>query len=248
MILEYHRPNNIDEAMKLLGRDFPVTIPLAGGNQISRKQDKNFAVVDLQYLELNKILTDGSTIYIGAMATLEDLFEDPKIPEALKKAIHLDATLNTRNTATVGGTIAAGTGGSALLTALLAMDTRLEWLPGHVLQNLGEFISLKDKIRPEKLIVGVQISMQAQVEMDTVGRSPLDSPILIVAISRWPSGRTRLALGGKVKKPILAMDGTTLDGILDSGINACSHLSNQWVSETYLKDTTQKLIKRMIKA
>jgi CO/xanthine dehydrogenase FAD-binding subunit len=248
MIVEYHRPNEIDEAIRLLSRNFPPTFPLGGGNVISRKSGENFAVVDLQGLGLNQIQSEGMAIIIGATATLENLYEHPSIPDAVKEAIHLDATLNTRNTATLGGAIVAGTGGSALLAVMLAMDAHLEWIPGNSSQALGEFISLKDKIRPGKLIAVVQISTQAKVSLTSVGRSPLDPPFLIVAISRWPSGRTRLVLGGKVKAPILALDGTTPDGIIEAGINACSQLSNQWISNNYLKDITTKLIQRLSEA
>ena len=31
MIVEYHRPNNLDEALLLLSRDYPHTVPLGGG-------------------------------------------------------------------------------------------------------------------------------------------------------------------------------------------------------------------------
>jgi CO/xanthine dehydrogenase FAD-binding subunit len=248
MILEYHRPNDMDEALRLLDRGSPPTVPLAGGNLISRKTSADFAVVDLQNLGLNKIFEVGQAVNIGAMVTLEELFTHPAIPEAVKESVYIDATVNIRNTATVGGAIAAGTGASALLTALLAMDSQVDWLPGNLHQALGEFFSLKNKIRPGKLIVNIQLSLQANVRMAFVGRSPLDPPFLIVAVSSWPSGRTRLALGGKVKAPILALDGTTQDGIIEAGINACSHLSNQWISENYLKHTTSKLIQRLSEA
>ena len=248
MILEYHRPNDVDEAIQLLSRDFPITVPLAGGNLISRKSGENFAVVDLQNLGLNKIKVDDPVVDIGAMVTLEELYMHQAIPEAVKKAVYIDATLNTRNTATLGGAIVAGTGELVLLTMLLAMDARIEWLPDDIQQSLGELRSLRNKIKPGKLIKNIQFSLHAQAGVATVGRSPLDPPFLIVVVCRWPSGRTRLALGGKVSNPVLAMDGTTQDGIIDAGINACSQLSNQWISETYLKNSITKLIQRLTEA
>ena len=248
MILEYHRPNGLAEAVQLLNRESPPTVPLGGGNLISRKSAEDFAVVDLQNLSLNKIHADGTVITIGSTATLEDLFLHPAMPDAVKESVHLDATLNTRNTATLGGMIVGGTGESALLTVLLALDARLEWAQDDIQQSLGDFISLKDKFRPGKLIVSIQFSTQVQVRMASVGRSPLDPPFLIVAISRWSSGRTRLALGGKVKKPLLAMDGSAPNGVIEAGINACSQLSNQHISENYLKNITPKLIQRLSEA
>ncbi len=246
MIVEYHRPNNLNEALLLLSRDFPKTVPLGGGNAVTKRTGDSFAVVDLQNLGLNNVQVIGTALRAGATTTLEDLFSYPTTPKAIKEAIHLDATLNTRNTATIAGAVVAGTGESALLTVLLALDARLNWLPGDSLQTIGEFVTLKNKIRPGKLINSVQLPLQAQVSMASVGRSPLDPPFLIVAVSKWSSGRTRLALGGKVKSPFLAMDGLTEDGIVEAGINACSQLSNQWISEDYIKEITSKLIRRLI--
>ena len=248
MILEYHRPNKIEEALQLLGRENPPTVPLGGGNLLSRKKGANIAVVDLQNLDLNKIRVNSQVIELGATVTLEEFYQNLEIPEVLRKAVNLDATANTRNTATIGGLIAGGTGQSAVLCVLLALDARLEWLPGKNIQSLGEFISMKDKIKPGKLIRCVQFSRQAEARMSSVGRSPLDPPFLIVAISQWPSGRTRLVLGGKVARPVLAMDGTTVDGIVDAGINACSQLHNKWISQNYLINTTTKLIQRLSEA
>jgi CO/xanthine dehydrogenase FAD-binding subunit len=248
MILEYHRPNSIEEALQLLDREMPPTVPLGGGNLLSRRTDENIAVVDLQKLKLKSIQSMGQIIEIGASVTLEEFYRHQEIHETLRKAVYLDATANTRNTATIGGLIAGGTGNSALLCALLALDTRLEWLPGEITQSLGDYISVKGKINSGKLITKIQISSQVDVKMASVGRSPLDPPFIIVVVSQWPSGRTRLVLGGKVKSPILAMDGTTQDGIVDAGVNACSQLLNKWISLDYLKYTTSKLIQRLSEA
>jgi CO/xanthine dehydrogenase FAD-binding subunit len=55
MILEYHRPQALDQALALLSRETPRTIPLGGGTVISQMAGPGVAVVDLQSLGLNTL-------------------------------------------------------------------------------------------------------------------------------------------------------------------------------------------------
>ncbi len=144
MIIAYHRPQTLDEALKLLSR--PNTFPLGGGTLLSHRQSDSVEVVDLQALGLNSIKKSGSSLEIGATATLQQLLEDVNCPDALKSALKLDAPLNLRNAATVAGTIVSCDGRSTFFTALLALDAKLAIIkskPETV--NLGDFISLRPR-------------------------------------------------------------------------------------------------------
>ena len=68
MIIEYHRPNKLDEALKLLERKQPVTVPLGGGTVLNAPSEEQVAVVDLQDLGLGGIDKAGSTLKVGAAA------------------------------------------------------------------------------------------------------------------------------------------------------------------------------------
>jgi CO/xanthine dehydrogenase FAD-binding subunit len=89
MILEYHRPQTLDEALLLLTQ--PNTVPLGGGTLLSAQKADPVSVVDLQSLGLNTIKKQGNNLEIGATTTLQQLLEDDNCPEALKKAIRLEA-------------------------------------------------------------------------------------------------------------------------------------------------------------
>ena len=85
MIIEYHRPEKLDDALALLQRATPKTLPLGGGTVLNSPADDQYAVVDLQELELAGIDAKGSnSLEVGAAATLQALYEHAGIPDALK--------------------------------------------------------------------------------------------------------------------------------------------------------------------
>ena len=143
MITAYHRPQTLDEALKLLSQ--PNTFPLGGGTLLSHRQSDSVEVVDLQALGLNSIKKSGNNLEIGATATLQQLLEDVNCPDALKSALKLEAPLNLRNAATVAGTIVSCDGRSTFVTALLALDAKLNYYQIKILKsvNLGDFIPLR---------------------------------------------------------------------------------------------------------
>ena len=128
MITAYHRPKTMEEALSLLGRTSPHTVPLGGGTLLSHGQPDAVEVVDLQALGLDHISEQGNILEIGAAATLQSLLEHASCPEALRKPLKLEAPLNLRNSATVGGTLVTCDGRSTFTTALLALDAKLSIL------------------------------------------------------------------------------------------------------------------------
>ena len=128
MIVEYLRPDTIEEAIRLLKRNDPLTLPMGGGSVLSKSSDKPIAVVDLQNLGLNKIERFAGKIEIGATATLTDLDAFLK-NDIFTNVVRTQAGKNQRNTGTFGGLVNMADGRSELLALLLAMDAQLEWQP-----------------------------------------------------------------------------------------------------------------------
>jgi CO/xanthine dehydrogenase FAD-binding subunit len=211
MILEYHRPETMQDALTLLKRTEPPTFALGGGTVLSRQRKPDIAVVDLQRLGLNTIQTEGQLLHIGSTATLQQMMETDLFPESIRGALRESLThetgLNLRQAATLGGTLVSCDGRSPFVTALLALDPRVFWQPGEVQQALGDYLPLREEFGPDQLIVEVRVPLNATLRFDWVARAPLDRPIVCAAVATWPSGRTRVTLGGFGKAPILAMDG-----------------------------------------
>lgn len=264
MIREYHRPQTLDEALALLTR--PNTLPLGGGTLLSAYQPfdpaqgrpDSVSVVDLQALGLNTIKKGGNNLEIGATATLQQLFENVNCPDALKTALKLEAPLNIRNMATVAGTLVTCDGRSTFATVMVALDAKISIVsresgidiressstqlptPDSRISNIGDFLPL----RTRGLITSITIPLNVKLAFEYVSRTPADKPIVCAALAQWNSGRTRLALGGYVKSPMLAMDGTEADGLETAARNAFHEATDEWASAEYRQDVAVVLAKR----
>jgi CO/xanthine dehydrogenase FAD-binding subunit len=252
MIIEYHRPETIDEALALLARENPITVPMGGGSVLSQKRTPDFAVVDLQRLGLDGITTEGQMVNIGAAATLDQLSQFTALPEkvaaALRVCIEREAGANQRGRATVAGALVSGDGRSSLATALLALDARLVWAPGGDLQALGDFLPLREPFGEGRLMLEIRITSNPELRVEMVSRTPLDKPIVCAAVAIWPSGRTRVALGGHGPAPVLAMDGPEAGGAVLAAQEAFRFSEDQWGSADYRMDVAGKLVGRLVAA
>jgi putative selenate reductase FAD-binding subunit len=244
MITVYHRPKNLKETLDLLKQ--PDTFPLGGGTLLSKPGPASIEVVDLQALGLNALTLKGNTLEIGATLTLQQLLESPHATEALKAAIKLEAPLNVRNTATVAGTLVAADGRSTFTTVMLALDAKVMLAGEETPISLGEFLPLRPDNIQGKLITGFEIPINVKTAFETVARTPADKPIVCAALASWPSGRTRLTLGGYGKAPLLAMDGTESEGVEAAASNAFHEAADEWGSAEYRMDVAATLAKRCL--
>ena len=245
MIATYHRPETLDEALALLTQ--PNTFPLGGGTLLSHPMADatRVSVVDLQALGLDTLRAKGNDFEIGATCTLQSLLESEYCPAALKTAIKLEAPINIRNSATVAGTLVASDGRSPFATSLLAMDAKITIVnPKSEIINIGEFLPL----RPRGLITLITIPLNVKFAFEFVSKTPADKPIVAAALSQWNSGRTRLALCGYGKSPILAMDGTEAEGLESAARNAYHEANDEWASAEYRMDVAATLAKRCLES
>ncbi|HET6822838.1 MAG TPA: FAD binding domain-containing protein [Anaerolineales bacterium] len=262
MITAYHRPKTLDEALTLLAQ--PNRTPLGGGTLLSRPGADPVEAVDLQSLNLNSIEKQGNSLKIGATVTLQELLISALCPDALKPAIKLEAPLNLRNASTAAGTLVSCDGRSTFATVLLALDAKLEQtrledskIESHV-SNVGEFLPLR-KLQGS-LITSITIPLNVKFAFEYVSRTPADKPIVCAALALWNSGRTRLALGGYGKSPMLAIDGTEtersdasatdnrLRSVQSAARNAFHEATDEWASAEYRMDVAATLAKRCLES
>lgn len=246
MITAYHRPQTLDEALTLLTQ--PDTLPLGGGTLLSKPTTDTVQAVDLHLLGLDSLTKSGNSLELGATLTLQALLESEHCPEAMKSALKLEAPLNIRNAATVAGTLVACDGRSTFTSALLAMDAKITMTSkqiGEETINLGDFLPLREQVRG-KLITKVILPANVKLTFDYVSKTPADKPIVCAALAQWNSGRTRLALGGYGKSPLLAMDGTEAEGVEAAAKNAFHEATDEWASAEYRMDVAATLAKRCL--
>ena len=249
MIIEYHRPDSLAEALKLLTRDTPVTKVLGGGTIINRPSKEEFAVVDLVNLELDNFEVKGSTVELGASLRLVDLLERLKsvefeLKETLLKMIEREGSHNLRQVATVAGALVSANGRSAFAQALMALDATLTLEPGSEKISLGDLLLLRDEILRGRLITFVSFPGNVQLSYKYVSRSPADWSIVSAALCVWPSGRTRLALSGYGEGPLIAFDGGSADGLESAAMNAYAHANDEWASAEYRSEIAGILASR----
>lgn len=251
MIVEYHRPQTLEEALKLLARSEPRTLPLGGGTVLNRPSRAAYAVVDLQALGLNTLQARSSLLEIGATTTLQSLLEGPALAEAafapaLKKAVEHEAAYNLRQAVTLAGKVVSAGGRSGLAATLLALDAQLTLLPGDEKVSLGDFLPLRQEMLPGRLITQISLPLKARLAYEYTSRTPADWPLVCAAVARWPSGRTRVALGGFGSAPLLALDGPEPGGVETAAVEAFSQAGDQWASAEYRSEVAGVLARRCL--
>lgn len=241
MIVAYHRPKTLDEALTLL--DQPNRVPLGGGTLLAHVSD-TVEAVDLQALGIDTIAKAGSDLTLGATVTLQTLLENADCPAGVKTALKLEAPLNLRNMATVAGTLVSADGRSPFATALLALDAKVSVMVNRQpsVFNLGEFLLA----RPQGLVTQIALPLNVKFAFEYVSKTPSDKPLVCAALTQWNSGRARLTLGGYGKTPQLALDGTEAEGLDSAARNAYHEAHDEWASTEYRMDVAATLAKRCL--
>lgn len=246
MITEYHRPDTIEEALKLLSRRDPVTIPMGGGTIVNRPSEDEYAVVDLQSLGLDRIYQQGQILYVGATATLEKLLQFSDIQPMLRKCLQLECTYNLRHMRTIAGAVVAADGRSPLVTALLALDSHIVVEPDGSNISLGNILPVRRGALARRLITNFAIPLNVNLSYHYVARSPADFPLVCVAGAKWTSERVRIAVGGYGDTPLLAMDGPESAGAIESVRVVFEKAGDQWASAGYRQDVAITLTRRCL--
>ena len=129
---------------------------------------------------------------------------------------------------------------------MLALAPELILQPGDEKIPFGELLPLRTEQLSGRLITEVSIPLNTKLAYHYVARTPADLPIVCVAVAQWPSGRTRVALGGYGSSPLLAMDGPNSQGADIAAKAAYHEAGDQWGSAQYRSDVAATLTKRCL--
>lgn len=248
MIVEYHRPSTIAQALDLLSRADPKTYPLGGGSWLSRQKTDDFAVVDLQKLNLDEIEPWAGRLVLGATVRLQKLAESFSIPAWIKHTAMRETGRNLREMSTLAGSMVGADGRSPLAVALLAAEAQVFVQPGNVDVSFEDFLQNRGQIQQPWLITGFELDPAVDVKTDFIARSPADRPIVGVAIARWSTGRLRAAVGGFGEAPRLAYDGNDPAAAISAVEAACIDGDDEWASAEYRKDAAVKVAQRLLQS
>jgi len=251
-ISEYHRPQTLEKALALLGRTEILTLPMGGGTFLNSPASAEYfpsndvAVVDLQALVLNTLERNATNIDIGATVTLQAMLDFPDLAEDIYRAVRHETTFNLRQVATVAGTLVAADGRSPFATVMLVLDARLTVLPDEEAISLGDLLPFRSERLRHRLITKIALPATARLAYEYVARTPADQPLVCAAIARWPSGRTRLSLGGYGSEPVLVMDGPEPGGVDIAARAAFSQAGDEWASAEYRAEMAVVLTNRCL--
>ncbi len=170
MIIEYHRPKTIEEALQYLSREGVKTVPMGGGTILNQPSSIPLAVVDLQSLELDRIERRGKDLIIGATATLQSLLDAPDIAPSIKKVIEHEATYNLRQVATLAGIAHRSRWSLASHHCIVGLDVQITLLPGEEKISLGDLLPVRGERLPGRLVTRIDLPLNASLCL------PLRSP------------------------------------------------------------------------
>lgn len=255
MILEYHRPQTVQQALELLARSSPNTVPLGGGTILNQPSSQGVAAVDLQALTeqpdsgLGQLRSQGTNLTIGAAVRLQQLKEWGALPAALANVLKYEGSHNLRQIATVGGALVGADCRSGFAAAMLALDAsltsvRLNSQPQEL--SYGELLALRHRGLRGILILTVGIPTQPKFAYLSISRTPADFPIVGAAVAVWPSKRTRVALTGYGGAPLLVADGSEPAGVDIAAREAFLHAQDEWATASYRSAMAQTLVLRCL--
>lgn len=253
----YERPQTIEEAVALAQSNTAAQY-LGGGAWIVAKGDPTLTtVIDLQGLGLNTITGELEQIRIGATATLQALIEHPDTAAfgegVLVKAARLTQSRNLREQGTLGGTLIVAGSADPLTTVFSVCDADLVYAdPAVHVAPFTSFVAYRDRlIKVKALLTELRLKRlppRSAVTYHTVGRSPMDKPIVgaaaFIHVDEGLATEVRLAVGGLAPLPVRLtkaevllrgqlLDETRIKAALDAALDGMESLSDYRGSSEY---------------
>ena len=216
MIVNYHRPHTVDEALSLAAR--PDAVILAGGTVVNAdplavKGD----VIDLQALDISGIEAVPGGVRIGAITTLREIVASDIVPDVIRDLAYREAPNTVRNAATIGGTIGARDPESQLLTGLLALGATVSVVHPEITADHPIDVLLEDPgLLRDSLITHVTVRSGGTAAAERTGRTPMDTPIVLAVANRDSSGELTVAVSGVADLPVV-VDPAHLDELEPPG-------------------------------
>ncbi|CAG0931806.1 Carbon monoxide dehydrogenase medium chain [Thermoflexales bacterium] len=262
-LTEYHQPTTLDEALKLLRRTSVKTVPLAGGTSLVPEAAHDVqAVVDLNALGLSYLQTSedfAEHLVIGATTKLQAIVDDAAARTyangVLVTAILDAASRNTREAASLAGSIVAAPGNSPLFTVLLALDAHLTVRTARSTRQ-DEIALPYWAPQPRALILRVTLPAwpdNLHAAYEKVARTPADQPIVCVAARARVADQQlhdiRLALGGVAEKPIvITQPAGAVDDLAQLAVSAITPPDDYFATADYRRAMVGVLTKRVLNA
>jgi CO/xanthine dehydrogenase FAD-binding subunit len=254
---EYHFADSLDQADTVLHSDKNNVI--LGGLLWMRLGRKNYHTgIDLSRLGLDQIRETDDGVDIGCMTPLRQI-ETSKTLETCFGKILSDSVshivgVQFRNSATIGGSVFSRFSFSDILTALLALETRVHLYRGGTLP-LSTFLEAPPK---KDILVKLTLKKKAwKTHYQSHRMTATDFPVLAAGISLC-EGQWRICLGARPARASLAPaaaallseepDDSQIRAACDRVVEELTFGSNQRGTKEYRQILAKILVKRGVEA
>jgi carbon-monoxide dehydrogenase medium subunit len=274
--MDYFEPKSIDECLSVLAKHGEAAKVIAGGTDV---------MVDIKYKEepdglinikkipgLTGIRENGGSLRIGALTSIRDLETSSLVREQLPvlwEAAHQFASLQIRNTATIGGNICRASPSGETLTPLLVLEAKakLVFPEGEKVEPFTGFFHGpgKSSAGAKGLLTDIEVPYPApgsrSVYLKHAVRGAMDIAMVGVAVLITPDAAknvvqdVRIGLGAVAPVPLRAdktealLRGKPLTGALlkeaaASAAAESSPISDQRASAQYRRWIVEALTRR----
>jgi len=245
--MDYFRPKTISELEEILSRVQGEVNFLSGGDYNFASLDQSAPLVDLQSLGLDQIISDGNTVEIGALATLEQIKEAFQGWDSLQEALSIEAGLNVRNSLSLANFLRTADGRSPFLCVLLAFAPSIELLPSHKSLKLENYLASRQE-NTDEFITTLSLTLPKSLAFEAIARAPKDRPIICMAGALDEAGSLRIVCGGLQNIPeVLGITGEHQQAF-ELAKQAYQQGSDAWASAEYRQAMSQVLLSRLMQS
>lgn len=193
---EYHKPESVEEAVKLLSELHDAKL-MAGGTDLIPKMKQRLLdpsnIVSLKYIpELEGIRDDGGLIYIGAATRLRDIERSAIIQKKLPllhQSVKSIGSIQIRNMGTLGGNVCNASPAADGALGLITLDATavISGPEGDTEIKVSEFFKAPgvSVLKEEELVKGFKIKVpnnQTGSSFISIGRTSLDISTISIGV------------------------------------------------------------------
>jgi carbon-monoxide dehydrogenase medium subunit len=223
--MDYFAPKSVSEALSLLARYGEQAKMIAGGTDIMvdiKYKEEPGCLVNIKRIPgIAGIRENGGSLLIGSLVTIRELETSALVRERLPllwESCHQFASLQIRNTATIGGNICRASPSGETLAPLLALDAkaRLAFSDGEKTEAFSSFFHGpgKTSLGSKGILTEIEIPYPANgsrgVYLKHAVRGAMDIAMVGVAVLVTPDAAknnihdARIGLGAVAPTPIRA--------------------------------------------
>jgi carbon-monoxide dehydrogenase medium subunit len=223
--MDYFEPKTVSEALSLLAKFGDEAKVIAGGTDVMvdiKYKEEPGCLVNIKKIPgLDKIQENGGSLRVGPLVTIRDLETNSLVRERLAvfwESCHQFASLQIRNTATVGGNICRASPSGETLAPLLVLEAKakLAFSDGEKTEAFNSFFHGPGKttLGSKGLLTEIEVPYPAQgsrsIYLKHAVRGAMDIAMVGVAVLVTPDTAknnlqdVRIGLGAVAPTPIRA--------------------------------------------